>query len=87
MEIAMATARKRLTAEERIAAYEKKIKEIKQAEKEKSKSKGAALTRNSEGLDTLFAEMDKVAKKYKLTIPQLVKEIIRIRRTGLKIAD
>lgn len=83
----MAIARKRLTAEERIAAYEQKIKDIKKAEKEKSKGKGAALTKNSEGLDILFAEMDKVAKKYKLTIPQLVKEIIRIRRTGLKIEE
>ena len=83
----MTTARKRLTAEERIAAYEQKIKDIKKAEKEKSKGKGAALTKNSEGLDILFAEMDKVAKKYKLTIPQFVREVARLRRTGLKFAD
>jgi len=82
----MAT-RKRLTAAERIEAYKAKIKDIEKAEKEKSKGKGVALTKNSEGLDTLFTEMDKVAKQYKLTIPQLVKEIVRIRRTGLKFVD
>ncbi len=80
----MATT-KRLTAEERIAAYKAKIKEIEQAEK--AKSKKAKITKDSEGLKELFALMDTVAKQHKLKMPQFVREIARIRRTGLKIED
>jgi len=80
----MAT-RKRLTAEERIAAYKEKIKEIELAEKAKGKS--AKVTKSSEGMQDLFALMDTVAKLHKLTMPQLVREVARIRRTGLKIEE
>ena len=81
----MATARKRLTAQERIAAYKKKIKEIEQAEKNKGKK--AKLTKTSEGLKELFELMDKVAKQHSLKMPQFVREVARLRRTGLKFAD
>ena len=81
----MATARKRLTAQERIAAYKEKIKEIEQAEKNKGKK--AKLTKTSEGLKELFELMDKVAKQHKLKMPQFVREVARLRRTGLKFLD
>lgn len=81
----MATARKRLTAEERIAAYKAKIKEIEQAEKNKGKK--TSLTKTSEGLKELFELMDKVAKQHKLKMPQFIREVARIRRSGLKFED
>jgi hypothetical protein len=79
----MATKGKRLTAEERIKLYKAKIEAIKKAEKEKNKK--VKITKDSEGISELFALMDKVAKLHKLTMPQFVCEIARIRRTGLKI--
>jgi hypothetical protein len=79
----MAITRKRLTAAERVAALKAKIKEIEAAERKAKKVK-KELTRDSEGVSDLFALMDKVALQHKLTTPQLVREIVRIRRTRLK---
>jgi len=79
------TTRKRRTAEEQIAAYKAKIKELEQAEKDKSKK--IKVTKDSEGMQELFALMDKVAKTHKLKMPAFIREVARIRRTGLKIED
>ena len=83
----MATTRKRRSIDEIIAEQEAKLKALKAAKRNAAKGKKVKVTKDSEGMQDLFAQMDKVAKLHKLTMPQLVREVARIRRTGLNIEE
>jgi transcriptional regulator with GAF, ATPase, and Fis domain len=82
----MATIRTRLTAEQRIAALEEKIKAIKEAERTAKKGK-KEITRESEGVENLLAQIEAVAKANKVKKPVLIRAIAKLTRSGLKFVD
>ena len=82
----MATIRTRLTAEQRIAALEEKIKAIKEAERTAKKGK-KEITRESEGVENLLAQIVAVAKANKVKKPVLIRAIAKLTRSGLKFVD
>ncbi len=82
----MATTRTRLTAEEKIAALEAKIKALKESARTAKKGK-KEITRESEGVENLLAQLDAVAKANKVKKPVLIRAIAKLTRSGLKFAD
>jgi hypothetical protein len=82
----MAIARRRLTAEEKIAALQAKIKAIKEAERTAKKGK-KELTRESEGMEALLAMLERVASANKIKKPALIRAIAKITRSGLKFVE
>ena len=82
----MATTRTRLTAEQKIAALNAKIKAIKDAERNTKKGK-KEITRESEGVESLLAQLEAAAKANKVKKPALIKAIAKITRSGLKFAE
>ncbi len=82
----MATIRTRLTAEQKIAALNAKIKAIKEAERTAKKGK-KEITRDSEGVANLLAALEAVAKVNKVKKPVLIRALAKLTRSGLKIAE
>ena len=82
----MATTRIRLTAEEKIAELQAKINAIKAAERNAKKS-NKELTRDSEGMESLLAQLDAVAKANKVKMPVVIRAIAKLTRSRLKIAE
>ena len=82
----MATTRTRLTAEQRIAALQAKIKAIKAAERNAKKGK-KSITRDSEGVANLLATLEAVAEANKVKKPVLIRAIAKITRSGLKFVE
>ena len=80
-------ATKRRTEDELIEALNAKIKALKAAKKAKLKGASKVLTKDSEGIAALSAALDAVAKTHKITIPNAIRAIARIKRAGLKIED
>jgi hypothetical protein len=79
----MTTIRTRLTAEQKIAALNAKIKAIKEAERNSKKGK-KEITRESEGVANLLATLEAVAKANKVKKPVLIRAIAKLSRSGLK---
>ena len=82
----MATTRTRLTAEQRIAALNAKIKAIKEAARTAKKGK-KEITRECEGVEALLAQLETVAKANKVKKPVLIRAIAKLTRSGLKFVD
>jgi hypothetical protein len=82
----MATTRTRLSAEQKIAVLNAKIKAIKEAERTAKKSK-KEITRESEGVLNLLAQLEEVAKANKVKKPVLIRAIAKLTRSGLKFED
>lgn len=82
----MATTRTRLTAEQRIEALNAKIKAIKEAARTAKKGK-KEITRESEGVEALLAQLEAVAKANKVKKPVLIRAIAKLTRSGLKFAE
>lgn len=82
----MATTRKRLTAAEKVAILQAKIDAIKEAERAAKKGK-KEITRDSEGVEGLLAQLEEVAKANKVKKPVLIRAIAKLTRSGLKFAD
>ncbi len=82
----MATTRTRLTAEEKIAALQTKIKAIKAAERNAKKT-NKELTRDSEGMENLLAQLDAVAKANKVRMPVVIRAIAKLTRSRLKFVE
>lgn len=82
----MATTRTRLTAEQKIAELNAKIKAIKEAERNAKKSK-KEITRDSDGVENLLAQLEGVAKANKVKKPALIRAIAKLTRSGLKFVD
>lgn len=82
----MATTRTRLTAEEKIAALQTKIKAIKAAERNAKKT-NKELTRDSEGMENLLAQLDAVAKANKVKMPVVIRAIAKLTRSRLKFVE
>jgi len=82
----MATTRTRLTAEQKIAALNAKIKAIKEAERNAKKGK-KEITRDSEGVASLLASLETVAKANKVKKPVLIRAIAKLSRSGLRFVD
>jgi len=80
-------ATKRRTEDELIEALNAKIKALKAAKKAKLKGASKVLTKDSEGIAALAAALDEVAKVHKITVPNAIRAIARIKRAGLKIED
>lgn len=87
----MAGTRGRRSVEQQIEATKAKLKALRVAQKTKAKAKAAgkagALTKESEGMAALFAAMDTVARAHGMKVPEVIKNVARIRRTGLKIEN
>ena len=82
----MTTIRTRLTAEQKIAALNAKIKAIKEAERNAKKSK-KEITRDSEGVANLLLQLEGVAKANKVKKPVLIRAIAKLTRSGLKFVN
>jgi len=82
----MATTRTRLTAEQKIAALNAKIKAIKEAERNAKKGK-KEITRDSDGVANLLVQLEGVAKANKVKKPVLIRAIAKLTRSGLKFVD
>ncbi len=82
----MATTRRRLTAEEKIAALQAKIKAIKEAERNAGK-KSKELTKDSEGMAELIAALEAAAVANKVKKPALIKVLAKVTRSGLKFVE
>lgn len=82
----MTTSRTRLTAEQKIAALNEKIKAIKEAERKAKKGK-KEITRDSEGVANLLTTLGAVAKANKVKNPVLIRVIAKLSRSGLKFVD
>ena len=82
----MATTRTRLTAEQRIAALQAKISAIKEAARTAKKGK-KEITRESEGVENLLAQLEAVAKANKVKKTVLIRAIAKLTRSGLKFVD
>jgi hypothetical protein len=80
-------ATKRRTEDELIEALNAKIKALKAAKKAKLKGTSKVITKDSEGIAALSAALDAVAFAHKITLPNAIRVIARIRRAGLKIAE
>lgn len=82
----MATTRKRLTAAEKVAILQAKIEAIKEAERTAKKGK-KEITRETEGVESLLAQLEAVAKANKVKKPVLIRAIAKLTRSGLKFAE
>ena len=82
----MATTRTRRTIEEKIVEQEAKLKALKEAARAAKKGK-KELTRDSEGVENLLAQLEGVAKANKVKKPVLIRAIAKLTRSGLKFVD
>ena len=82
----MATIRTRLTAEQKIAALNAKIKAIKEAERNAKKGK-KEITRDSDGVANLLVQLEGVARANKVKKPVLIRALAKLTRSGLKFVD
>jgi transcriptional regulator with GAF, ATPase, and Fis domain len=82
----MATTRIRRTIDEQIAAQEAKLKALRAAKRTAKKTK-KEITRESEGVENLLAQLEVVAKANKVKKPVLIRAIAKLTRSGLKIAE
>ena len=80
-------ATKRKTLEEMIEDTKARLKELEAKSKLKAKSGSKDLTKDSEGIAALAAALDEVAKIHKIKIPEVIKQISRIKRSGLTITN
>jgi len=80
-------ATKRKTLEEMIEDTKARLKELETKSKLKAKSGSKDLTKDSEGIAALAAALDAVAKIHKIKIPEVIKQISRIKRSGLTITN
>jgi hypothetical protein len=80
-------ATKRKTLEELIKDTKIKLKELEAKKKLKAKSGSKDLSKDSEGVPALVEALDTVAKAHKMTVPEVIKQIARIKRTGLVITN
>lgn len=88
----MATSgRGRKTVEQQIATTKAKLKALRAAQKEqlksKLKNKIKDLTKDSEGMTELLAAIEAVSKTHKIKVPEVIKVVARIKRTGLRIEN
>lgn len=77
----------RKTIEETIVEMKAKLKELEAKSKLKAKSGSKDLTKDSEGVDAVLTALDEVSKTHKIKMPELIKQISRIKRTGLTITN
>jgi hypothetical protein len=82
----MATTRTRRTIDEIIAEQEAKLKALKAAKRAAKKGK-KEITRESEGVEALLAQLEAVAKANKVKKPVLIRAIAKLTRSGLKFVD
>lgn len=80
-------ATKRRTEDELIEALNAKIKALRAAKKAKQKGTSKVITKDSEGIAALSAALDAVAKAHKITVPNAIRAIARIKRAGLTITN
>lgn len=80
-------ATKRKTLEEMIEDTKARLKALEAKSKLKAKSGSKDLTKDSEGIAALAAALDEVAKIHKIKIPEVIKQIARIKRSGLVITN
>jgi hypothetical protein len=80
-------ATKRKTLEEMIEDTKARLKDLEAKSKLKAKSGSKDLTKDSEGIAALAAALDEVAKIHKIKIPEVIKQISRIKRSGLVITN
>ncbi|MEO6421436.1 MAG: hypothetical protein ABIR84_01760 [Candidatus Nitrotoga sp.] len=79
-------AGKRKTTEEMIVFLEEKIKTLRE-KNELKQPRSLVLTKKSEGMEQLIAGLVNVAKQHKTTVAEIIKAIVRIKKTGLKIEN
>ena len=82
----MATTRIRRTIDEQIAAQEAKLKALRAAKRTAKKTK-KEITRESESVEVLFAQLEAVAKANKVKKPVLIRAIAKLTRSGLKFVE
>jgi uncharacterized protein YacL (UPF0231 family) len=82
----MATTRTRRTIEEQIEAHKAKLKTLIAAKRTAKKTK-KEITRESEGVEALLAQLEVVAKANKVKKPVLIRAIAKLTRSGLKFVD
>jgi hypothetical protein len=80
-------ATKRKTLEEMIADTKARLKELETKSKLKGKAGSKDLTKDSEGIAELAAAIEVVSKAHKIKTPEVIKQIARIKRTGLTITN
>ena len=80
-------ATKRRSAAEMKEYHLAQAKEWAAKEKAANKSGSRDLTKDSEGIAALAAALDEVAKIHKIKIPEVIKQISRIKRSGLVITN
>lgn len=80
-------ATKRKTLEEMIEDTKARLKELEAKSKLIAKGVSKDLTKDSEGIAALADALDAVAKAHKITVPEVIKQISRIKRTGLTITN
>ena len=80
-------ATKRKTLEEMIEDTKARLKELEAKSKLKAKAGDKDLTKESEGVAAVLTALDEVAKTHKIKMPELIKQISRIKRTGLTITN
>ena len=83
----MTTLRTRKTIDEIIAAQEAKLKALKAKKRNAVKGKKKEITRESEGVESLLAQLEAVAKANKVKKPALIRAIAKLTRSGLKFVD
>lgn len=83
----MAT-RKQRSIDELIQFYKDKARELEKKKKIKSERlKNLKLKRSDEGMTELIDQFDKVTEMYRLNGADLIKQLSRIKRTGLLITE
>ena len=82
----MATTRTRRTIEEQIGAQKAKLKAL-IASKRTAKKTKKEITRESEGVENLLAQLEAVAKANKVKKPVLIRAIAKLTRSGLKFVE
>ena len=80
-------ATKRKTLEEMIEDTKARLKELEAKSKLKAKSGSKDLTKDSEGIAELVAAIEVVSKAHKIKTPEVIKQISRIKRSGLTITN
>ena len=83
----MATTRTRKTIDEIIAEQEAKLKALKAKKRNAVKGKKKEITRESEGVEGLLAQLEAVAKANKVKKPVLIRALAKLTRSGLKFVD
>ena len=74
----------RRSKEERIAALEAQIQQL----KEKAKvTKPIILTKDSDGIAEAISAIENAAELNQVSVSEIIKSVARIKRTGLKIDD